>query len=103
MTGRDGISLENKKQTSPNLCGPQTRAQFKTKNKPSNLQHKAGVGRGEITSARTSARSGASAKGTQNKPLNGLLEHTSSLEEAPDARGPFRRVPNVYFYSKDFK
>ena len=38
-----------------------------------------------------------SAKGVQNKPFNPILELTSSLEEAPDARCLFGGGPDVPF------
>ena len=91
---------EKKEKTFPNLSAPQTRAQCKPPNKPSNSQHKAGGRRGQITIARNNARRWAFAKGAQNKPLNQLPELTSSLKEAPDAHCLFRRGPDVTLKSK---
>jgi hypothetical protein len=56
--------------------------------------------RREIPIAHTTARREASAKGAQNKPSNQLLELTSSLEEARDARCLFGRGLDVYFDPK---
>ena len=72
-------------------------AQRLQQKRPSNLQHNPVATLSDFTIARTAARRGASAKGVQNKPLNPLLELTSSLEEAPDARCLFGRGPDVPF------
>jgi hypothetical protein len=69
--------------------------------RPSNLQHNPVATLSAFTIARIAARRGASAKGVQNKPLNPLLELTSSLEEAPDARCLFGRGPDVPFEPKE--
>ena len=83
--------------TAPNRHAHQKCAQRQAQKRPSNLKHKAGGRRGQITIARTSARREASVKCVQNKPLNPLFELTSSQEEAPDARCLFGRGPDVPF------
>ena len=79
---------------------PPKSARFLPKNKTSNSKQNPWVVLGDLTIARSRARRGAFAKGAQNKPLNPLLELTSLLEEARDARCLFGRGPDVLFDPK---
>ena len=86
--------------TAPNRHAHQKSAQRQAQKKPIIFHCEWEVSGRGITIARSPARREAFAKGAQNKPSNQLLELTSSLEEARDARCLFGRGLDVYFDPK---